>query len=103
MAGSTPASLTADPLAGGAPPRPQAGLGREAWRRFRRHKLAFSGALILTVIVLAVLVAPWLWPVPTNEIDFSARLQGPSLKHPFGTDDLGQDVLARMLYGGRLS
>jgi peptide/nickel transport system permease protein len=103
MAGSTPGSFTAERLAGGAPPRPQIGLGLEAWRRFRRHKLALSGAMILVLIVLAVLVAPWLWPVPINEIDFSARLQGPSLKHPFGTDDLGQDLFARMLYGGRIS
>ena len=103
MAGSTPASLTAESVAGGAPPRPQTGLGAEAWRRFRRHKLAFLGAIILAVIVVAVLVAPWLYPVAINEIDFNARLQGPSLKHPFGTDDLGQDLLARMLYGGRIS
>jgi peptide/nickel transport system permease protein len=88
---------------GGSPPRPQTGLGLEAWRRFRRHKLAFAGAFIFGVIVVAVLTAPWLWPVPINEIDFNARFQGPSLAHPFGTDDLGQDLLARMLYGGRIS
>ena len=55
------------------------------------------------MIVVAVLVSPWLWQVPINEIDFNARLEGPSLKHPFGTDDLGQDLFARMLYGGRIS
>src|SRR5687768_1666321 len=103
MAGSIPASPTANALAGGAPVRPPARWGAEEWRRFRRHKLAFLGAMILTVIVVAVLVAPWLWPVPINEIDFSARLEGPSPRHPFGTDDLGQDLLARMLYGGRIS
>jgi peptide/nickel transport system permease protein len=62
-----------------------------------------AGALILTLLVLAVLVGPWLWPVQINEIDFNARLKGPSWRHPFGTDDLGQDLLARMLYGGRIS
>jgi peptide/nickel transport system permease protein len=77
--------------------------GAEAWRRFRRHKLAFLGAIILAVIVAAVLVSPWLWHTPINAIDFGARLEGPSLKHPFGTDDLGQDLFARMLYGGRIS
>ena len=41
--------------------------------------------------------------MPINEIDFTARLKGPSFAHPFGTDDLGQDLLARMLYGGRIS
>ena len=41
--------------------------------------------------------------MPINDIDFTARLAGPSWKHPFGTDDLGQDLLARMIYGGRIS
>jgi len=75
----------------------------EAWRRFRRHRLALAGALILGLMTLAVVFGPWLWPVPINEIDFTARLQGPSWRHPLGTDDLGQDLLARMLYGGRIS
>src|SRR5262245_2286346 len=103
MAGSTPASFTADRAEDTGKLRPLALPGAEAWRRFRRHRLALLGAIILTVIVTAVLVSPWLWPVAINEIDFSARLQRPSAAHPFGTDDLGQDLLARMLYGGRLS
>jgi len=44
-----------------------------------------------------------LWRVQINDIDFTAQLQGPSWDHPMGTDDLGQDLLARMLYGGRIS
>jgi peptide/nickel transport system permease protein len=54
-------------------------------------------------MILAVLLGPFLWQVPINEIDFSARLSGPAWAHPLGTDDLGQDLLARMLYGGRIS
>ncbi len=54
-------------------------------------------------MVLAVLFGPLVWPLAIDEIDFSARLATPSLAHPMGTDDLGQDVLARMLYGGRIS
>jgi peptide/nickel transport system permease protein len=77
--------------------------GREAWRRFRRHRLAVAGAVVLGLMVLLVIFGPWLWRVPINEIDFTARLAGPSPKHPFGTDDLGQDLFARMLYGGRIS
>jgi peptide/nickel transport system permease protein len=105
MAGSTPASLTADSaaIAGPAPSRPPVTLRSEAWRRFRRHKLAVFGGVILLFIVLAVVVGPWIWSVPINDIDFGARLKGPSLSHPLGTDDLGQDLLARMLYGGRIS
>jgi len=106
MAGSTPASPTAEaagllalPARATRPASPWA----EVWRRFRRHPLALAGALILVVIVLAVLVGPLIWQVPINDIDFNARLKGPSLRHPFGTDDLGQDLFARMLYGGRIS
>ena len=77
--------------------------GKEAWRRFRRHKLAVLCTFVLSIIVLAVLLGPWLWQVPINAIDFEARMQGPSWAHPLGTDDLGQDLLARMLYGGRIS
>ena len=102
MAGSTPASATVDDLAG-RPALPRFRWGTETWRRFRRHKLAFAGGVILIVIVFAVLAGPWIWKVPINDIDFGARLAGPSLKHPLGTDDLGQDLLARMLYGGRIS
>jgi len=104
MAGSTPASPTADALAlAAARTAVRSSLGREAWRRFRRHRLALVGGLILAVIVLGVMIGPLLWRVPINEIDFSARLTGASRLHPFGTDDLGQDLLARMLYGGRIS
>jgi len=103
MAGSTPASPTAD-AAGGLPrTEKQVSLGMEAWRRFRRHRLALAGALILGVLAFAVVFGPWIWAVQINEIDFTARLQSPSWRHPLGTDDLGQDLLARMLYGGRIS
>jgi peptide/nickel transport system permease protein len=65
--------------------------------------MAVVGLVILAVLVLGVLAGPLLWPVPIDEIDFMARLQHPSWEHPFGTDDLGQDLLARILYGGRIS
>ena len=76
---------------------------RETWLRYRRHKLAVVSAILLLVLVLAVVFGPLLWRVSINDIDFNARLEGPSLAHPFGTDDLGQDILARMIYGGRIS
>ncbi|HPU51986.1 MAG TPA: ABC transporter permease [Burkholderiaceae bacterium] len=77
--------------------------GAEAWRRFRRHRLALAGTVVLAIIVFAVVLGPLLWPVAINDIDFAASLKGPSWRHPLGTDDLGQDLLARMLYGGRIS
>jgi len=75
----------------------------EAWRRFRRHRLALTGAIVLLAIVVAVVVGPLAYRVPIDTIDFKAKLKGPSWEHPLGTDDLGQDLLARMLYGGRIS
>ena len=83
--------------------RPAESLTVEAWRRFRRHRLATFGAAMLGIMVLAVLFGPFVYRVPINEIDFKAKLKTPSWTHPMGTDDLGQDVLARMLYGGRIS
>ena len=102
MAGSTPASPTVS-LASGRVARKPLSRRREAWRRFRRHRLAVASLAILSAMVLMVALGPLLWPVAINDIDFSAMLQGPSWQHPLGTDDLGQDPLARMLYGGRIS
>ena len=99
MAGSTLASASVSPLAVGEPRKPVS-LAQDIWRRFKRHRLALVGALILLVIVLGVAIGPWLWSVPINAIDFNARLAPPSWQHPFGTDDLGQDMLARMLTAG---
>ena len=102
MAGSTLASHSTE----AKPSASQASVhspGKEAWRRFKRHKLAVVCTFVLGIIVLAVVLGPWLWRVPINEIDFGARMQGPSWAHPLGTDDLGQDLLSRILYGGRIS
>ncbi len=65
--------------------------------------MAMCSLVLLLLLVAAVVLGPWLWPLAVNDIDFTARLKGPSLAHPLGTDDLGQDILARMLYGGRIS
>ncbi len=105
MAGSTPVSLTAEARTGPAlagarrPVTP----GQEAWRRFRKHRLALVSLVVLALMVLAVAIGPLLWHVAINDIDFSAMLHPPDADHPLGTDDLGQDVLARLLYGGRIS
>jgi len=98
------ASSTADAVPLGSGSRaPYVSPARETWRRFRRHRLAVLGLAVLALMMLAVVLGPLVWRVPINDIDFSAQLIGPSWAHPLGTDDLGQDVLARMLYGGRIS
>jgi peptide/nickel transport system permease protein len=102
MPGSTLASPTADGAAAAAP-RPRSSLWAETWRRFKRHRLAYWGLWVLVTLVLLVVVGPFVYKVGINDIDFKARLASPSGSHLFGTDDLGRDLLARMLYGGRIS
>ena len=65
--------------------------------------MAMASLIVLVLMILLVVFGPLVWKLAINDIDFTARLEGPSLKHPFGTDDLGQDLFARMLYGGRIS
>jgi peptide/nickel transport system permease protein len=105
MAGLIPASVIASAVPDSAPMvrARQVSPTREAWRRFCRHKMAVVSLVILLSMVLLVVFGPLVWKVAINDIDFSARLKGPSMTHPFGTDDLGQDIFARMLYGGRIS
>jgi len=82
---------------------PPLSLGELTWRRFRRHRLAYFSLWLLTLLSLVVLLGPLFYKVGINDIDFTARIKGPSAGHPLGTDDLGRDLLARMLYGGRIS
>jgi peptide/nickel transport system permease protein len=74
----------------------------DTWRRFRRHKLAVIGAFLYIALVLLTLIGPMVWRTPINDIDFSAS-NSFSAAHPLGTDDLGRDTLARVLWGGRVS
>ncbi len=82
------------------PPRT---LWSDVWWRYCRHRLAMGGSVVMLILSLATLIGPVVYPVPIDDIDFAVKLTGPSWAHPFGTDDLGQDLLARILYGGRIS
>jgi peptide/nickel transport system permease protein len=78
-------------------------LWSDAWRQFRKHKLAVAGVIVLAFLTVATLIGPILWDKPMDLIDFSSATLSPSLEHPMGTDDLGRDIFARILWGGRIS
>lgn len=73
------------------------------WRRFSRHRLATAGGIMLLIVTLLVLAAPWISPYDPASQNWTKRLQAPSWEHPFGTDQFGRDVLSRVLHGGRMS
>ncbi len=72
-------------------------------RRLRSHPLIAAGGLLITLFVLLALFAPWLAPADPAHIDLAHRLTPPSAHHLFGTDELGRDVLSRVLFGARIS
>jgi peptide/nickel transport system permease protein len=74
-----------------------------AWRQFRRHKMAMVGLVVFIFFVLATFIGNELYWQEIDEIDFSVTGATMTQEHPFGTDSLGQDILARMLWGGRIS
>ncbi len=78
-------------------------LRQDVWRQFRRHKGAVVGLVIITIIVLGTVFGPILYPLDPFEIDIDIANQAASLDHPMGTDNLGRDVMARVLIGGRIS
>jgi len=100
---TTEAPLAVTAAAAAAFNRPARSLWADTWFHFRRHRLAMAGVIILTLIVLGVIVGPLLWTVPIDVYDFAERMKGPSLAHPFGTDDNGRDLLARIIFGGKIS
>ena len=78
-------------------------LRQDVWRQFRRHKGAVAGLVILTIIVLGTMIGPLIYPLDPFDINIDIANQGSSLDHPMGTDNLGRDVMARVLIGGRVS
>ena len=84
--------------------RPPLTPAQVAWRRFRRHKMALAGAVMLILLILYSTVGAFFFTEAYGNItDTSIRLQAPSAEHPFGTDTVGRDLLARTIYGGQIS
>jgi peptide/nickel transport system permease protein len=83
---------------------PPLSLRQLAWRRFRRHKLAIVGGVVLVLLFLYSFGGALILPESyANFSDTTLRLESPSLGHPFGTDTIGRDILARTIYGGQIS
>src|ERR1700686_574481 len=83
--------------------RPHLSNRKLIWRRFRRHKLAMLGAAVFGLMVLASVAAPLLGRYPPDAQDLFNILAPPGAAHWLGTDELGRDVLSRLLFGARTS
>ena len=76
---------------------------RLVWRRFRRHRLGLLGITVIGLIAVACILAPWIAPYTFDKPDTANMMGAPSASHWLGTDELGRDVLSRLLYAGRIS
>jgi peptide/nickel transport system permease protein len=82
---------------------PPAGAWRPVWRKLRRRRSAMIGLIVVALFIVAALFAPWLAPFDPIETSWSAIRKAPSAAHWFGTDDIGRDVLSRIVWGTRAS
>ena len=73
------------------------------WYRFSRNKLAVAGSVVVVSLFIVSMLAPWISPYDPGEINLQMVLASPSAAHPLGTDQLGRDVLSRMIWGSRIS
>jgi peptide/nickel transport system permease protein len=76
---------------------------RESWRRLKMNRAAVAGLAVIVALVASAVAAPWIAPYDPAAIDMRARLLGPSLNHPLGTDNFGRDIFSRIVYAGRIS
>src|SRR3989339_215290 len=73
------------------------------WKRFKKNHLAVLGGIIVFFLFLIAILAPVVSPHDPNSIDVKNILEPPSIRHPFGTDDLGRDIMSRIIWGSRIS
>lgn len=93
-------------LVGSGMPAASAGrvhTGRPAWSRLAADRSAVAGLVVVAALAAGAVLAPWLATHDPNAVDIAQKLHGPSRRNLLGTDELGRDVLSRLLYGGRLS
>jgi oligopeptide transport system permease protein len=108
MASSTPASGTelaavAVAVPSGAPRVRSSSLWRDGVRRLRHNRLAVAGGVVIAVLCFVAIFADFLAPLPYTKSNFGRLNEAPSREYPLGTDQLGRDLLSRMIYGARVS
>ena len=100
-------SPSADKLPSGIPPIAEieqgTSLWQDAWHRLAKNKLAVFGGTVLIVLAVACIVGPWLSPYGYEENNLNNTFSSPSWAHWLGTDQLGRDLMVRLLVGGRIS
>jgi ABC-type dipeptide/oligopeptide/nickel transport system permease subunit len=77
--------------------------GRQAFNRFRSHKVAIAGAVILVLVIIMFFIGPEIRPYAFDARNVRARNEGPGTEHWFGTDNIGRDLFVRTMMGGRFS
>ena len=90
-------------IAGDVAPLRQSNLWRDALRRYSRNRAAVLAGSVFVLLLLFVIIFPFVSPYDPDKIDFALKAQGPSLHHPFGTDNFGRDLMTRTAVGGRVS
>jgi len=82
---------------------PERSLWSDVWYQFRNHRGAMAGVVIFAIIVFLVVFGPYIWTSDPTYIDVRARNAWPSFAHPMGTDNIGRDIFAQVIQGGRVS
>jgi len=78
-------------------------LGRQTWERFRKHPVAVVALVVLVLLIIAFWAGPWISPYTYDQVLAGLPNEGPSLSHPFGTDQIGRDLMVRVFTGGQIS
>jgi len=104
MAEATPSALVERAaLALAEPTQPESRNVQRAWRQVRRNRSALAGLIVVCILVLSAIFAPWLAPYDPYQVSLDNRLQPPGGAHILGTDELGRDILSRLFFGARVS
>ena len=75
----------------------------DTMKRLKKNKMAVAGLIIILLMAIISIISPWISPYAYDKTNLAIMFEAPSMAHPFGTDELGRDILSRIMYGGRFS